>query len=134
MLSRAQPRDLPPVIYDKDTTGELDQTLIDEGVGLLNIRSVYDIDGIDTAIPEYPDALADPAQTLATDRPARFLRIVKAVSIPDDDVRDFTNSAFRSFHCNQGMREIIGYVPVEPDGSVLDESAGQCRTGDQRRR
>ena len=113
----AQPRDLPPVIFDKDTTGELDQTLVDEGVGLLNIRSVYDIDGVDTAIPDIA-ALADPAQTLAADRPARFLRIVKAVSIPDDDVFDFANSAFgRS--AAQGMREIIGYVPIEPDGSVL---------------
>jgi len=113
----AQPRDLPPVVFDKDTTGELDQTLIDEGVGLLNIRSVYDIDGVDTAVSAIP-ALADPAQTLATDRPARFLRIVKAVSIPDDDVRDFANTAFgRS--AAQGMREIIGYVPIEPDGSVL---------------
>ncbi len=113
----AQPRDLPPVIYDQDTTGELDQVLIDEGVGLLNIRSVYDIDGVDTALPSIP-VLADPAQTLAASRPARFLRIVKAVSIPDDNVRDFIPAAFgRS--AAQGMREIIGYVPIEPDGSVL---------------
>jgi len=113
----AQPRDLPPVIYDQDTTGELDPVLIDEGVGLLNIRSVYDIDGVDTALPSIT-VLADPAQTLAADRPARFLRIVKAVSIPDDDVRDFVRTAFgRS--AAQGMREIIGYVPIEPDGSVL---------------
>ncbi len=112
----AQPRGLPPVVYDKESTGELDQTLADEGVGLLNVRSVYDVDGVDTAIPDIP-ALADPAQTLISDRPARFLRIVKAVSIPDDDVRDFTNTAFgRS--AAQGMREIIGYIPIEPDGSV----------------
>ena len=45
------------------------------------------------------------------------MRIEKAVSIPDDDVRDFDGSAFgvtRAF----GMREILGYAPVEPDGSV----------------
>ncbi len=112
----AQPLDLPPVIFDQDKTGALDPTLISEGVGLLNIRSVYDIDGVDTAVPSIP-ALADPGQTLASDRPARFLRIVKAVSIPDDNVLDFANTAFgRS--TGQGMREIIGYVPVEPDGSV----------------
>ena len=55
--------------------------------------------------------------TLAAARPARFVRIEKAVSIPDDDVRDFDGSAFgvtRAF----GMREILGYAPVEPDGSV----------------
>lgn len=112
-----EPRDLPALIYDRDTTGELDQALIDEGVGLLNIRSVYDIDGVDTAVPDIA-TLADPAQTLAAARPARFLRIVKAVSIPDDDTRDFADTAFgRS--AAQGMREIIGYVPIEPDGSVI---------------
>ena len=62
--------------------------------------------------------LADPTQTPVEDRPARFLRIVKAVSIPSRDVRDFDNSAFGRSR-NQLMREIIGYVPVEPDGSVL---------------
>jgi len=110
-----QDRGQLPVIYDKDSTGELDQALVDANVGLLNIRSVYDVDGVDLGnIP----VLADPAQVTADQRPARFLRIVKAVSIPDDDVYDFDNSAFgRS--AAQGMREIIGYVPVEPDGSVV---------------
>jgi hypothetical protein len=113
----AQTRALPPVIFDKVTTGELDPNLVAEGVGLLNIRSVYDIDGVDQATPDI-SGLADPAQTTAVERPARFLRIVKAVSIPDDDVRDFANTAFgRS--AAQGMREIIGYVPIEPDGSVV---------------
>ncbi|MFQ5635030.1 MAG: hypothetical protein ACE5G3_06835 [Gammaproteobacteria bacterium] len=111
----AQDRGTPPVIHDKDTTGELDQTLVDANVGLLNIRSVYDIDGV--AAGNIP-ALADPGQTTADQRPARFLRIVKAVSIPDRDVYDFSNAAFgRS--AAQGMREIIGYVPIEPDGSVV---------------
>jgi hypothetical protein len=113
----AEKRARPTVIYDKADTGELDPGLVAEGTGLLNIRSVYDIDGVDTAIPDIP-TLADPAQTPAFLRPARFLRIVKAVSIPDDDVLDFRDSAFgRSVA--QGMREIIGYVPVEPDGSVV---------------
>jgi len=45
------------------------------------------------------------------------LRVVKAVSIPDDDVRDFDNSAFGP-NVNQLMREIVGYAPIEPDGSI----------------
>lgn len=111
----AQARAAPPVIYDKDSTGELDPRLVAAGVGLINIRSVYDVDGV--AVADIP-VLADPAQTTAGERPARFLRIVKAVAIPDDDVYDFSNTAFgRS--AAQGMREIIGYVPVEPDGSVV---------------
>ncbi|MDH3510709.1 MAG: hypothetical protein OER85_07610 [Gammaproteobacteria bacterium] len=113
----AQSRTPPPVIFDKETTGELDPNLVAEGVGVLNIRSVYDIDGMDQAVPDIP-GLADPAQTTAVERPARFLRIVKAVSLPDDEVRDFANTAFgRS--AAQGMREIIGYAPIEPDGSVV---------------
>ncbi|TDJ48650.1 MAG: hypothetical protein E2O52_00120 [Gammaproteobacteria bacterium] len=112
----AQQRTLPPVIHDQATTGALDPAHVDAGVGFINIRSIYDRDGVDQAAPDIP-ALADPAQTTADQRPGRFLRIVKAVSIPDDDVRDFANTAFgRS--AGQGMREIIGYVPVEPDGSV----------------
>ncbi len=113
----AQPRTAPPVIVDKEFTGELDPELILEGVGLLNIRSVYDINGVDTAIPDI-ETLADPAQTLASERPARFLRVIKAVSLPDRDVLDFAGTAFGRSNA-QGMKEIIGYAPIEPDGSVI---------------
>ncbi len=104
----------PPVIPDKATTGELDPDLLAEGVGLLEVRSVYDFDGVantDIAV------MADPSLTLAAARPARFLRIEKAVSIPDDEVRDFDNAAF-GVSAGQGMREILGYTMIEPDGSV----------------
>ena len=104
----------PPVIPDKANTGELDPDLLAEGVGLLSVRSVYDFDGVaSTDIA----AMADPAQTLAAARPARFLRIEKAVAIPDEDVRDFDNAAF-GVNAGQGMREILGYTMIEPDGSV----------------
>jgi hypothetical protein len=105
----------PPVIYDKEATGELDPDLLAEGVGLLRIRSVYDVDGEATADIA---ALANPAQTTADQRPARFLRLEKAVAIPDDDVRDFDLAAF-GVSTGQGMREILGYTMVEPDGSVV---------------
>jgi hypothetical protein len=39
------------------------------------------------------------------------------VSIPDDNTLDFDNSAFGRSRA-QSMREILGYVPIEPDGSV----------------
>ena len=110
---RAQPLVLSPVPTNAS------------GVGVLNIRSVYDIGGAfndrdagtpDKAIP----ALADPAQTLADARSARFLRVEKAVSIPSRDIRNFQNSAFGPQQ-NQRMREIVGYAPIEPDGSVTVE-------------
>ena len=110
------PRPLPAIIFDKQPGIELDQQWVDEGVGVLNIRSVYDIDGVDTAPPDIA-SLADPAQSLAADRPARFLRIVKAVAMPDNDTATLPFTAFgRS--SQQLMREIIGYTPIQPDGSV----------------
>ncbi len=111
----ADPRTAPPVILDGQNLFQLDATLAINDEAVLNIRSVYDIDGaaaLDIA------ATADPAQTLATDRPARFLRVVKAVSIPDSDVRDFNDTAFGD-NTDNGMREIIGYTMIEPDGSVM---------------
>ncbi len=111
----AQVRPLPPVIYDAAPSGLADPALVAEGTGLISIRSVYDVDGIARANIA---ALADPAQTTAAERPARFLRIEKAVAIPDNDVLDFDDAAF-GISRTQGMREILGYVPIEPDGSVV---------------
>ncbi|MFC4698758.1 hypothetical protein ACFO4O_01105 [Glaciecola siphonariae] len=92
------------------------QALLDEGFGVLHIQSVYDFDGTDES-PFGLEATRNPSQTPASMRPARFLRVVKSVSIPDDEVRDFDNSAFGRSN-NQLMREIVGYTPIQPDGSV----------------
>ena len=61
--------------------------------------------------------LRDPAQTTADQRPVRFLRVEKAVGLPDDEVRDFRDTAFGAAG-GLGMREILAYAPIEPDGSV----------------
>ena len=111
-----QPVTPPPVLLDRVAGLDFDAELATEGVGILDIRSVYDFDGADIA-PAGIAALADPAVTTAAERPARFLRIEKAVSLPDEDVRDFTGSAF-GVTAAFGMRELLGYVMVEPDGSV----------------
>ena len=111
----AQPRALPGVILDQVIApGSLESTLVSEGVGVLSIKSVYDFDGVDTATPSIA-AVANPNTTPAANRPARFIRIEKPVSQADRDVRDIDNSAFGVAGV---MREIIGYAPVEPDGSV----------------
>jgi hypothetical protein len=112
----ADGRSLPTIIYDKETTGELNPTLVSEQSGLLHIRSIYDMDGLDTAVPDIA-TVADPAQTLAADRQPRFLRLIKQVTIPDRDVLDFPGSAY-GITQRYGMREVIGYAPIEPDGSV----------------
>jgi len=110
----AQPRRNPQAIIDKAPGVDLDVDLFAENAGVLNIRSVYDIDGLAAVNIA---ALANPAVTMAAQRPARFLRIEKAVSIPDEDVHDFDDTAFGPIIA-LGMREIVGYVPIEPDGSV----------------
>jgi hypothetical protein len=111
----ADPKVAPPVVLDGSNDFALDATLADAGEAVLNIRSVYDFDG--TAIFDI-EAMADPVQTPAANRPARFLRIEKAVSIPDDDLVDLENTDF-GISTQQGMREIVANIMVEPDGSVI---------------
>ena len=111
----ADPRPIPPVILDSSNNFPEDPNLADEDVGVIHIRSVYDFDG--GAVVDI-DALADPSVSTAAERPARFLRIVKPVSMPDEDTLDFDDTAFGVSQA-QGMREILGYVPIEPDGSVM---------------
>jgi Hydrazine synthase alpha subunit middle domain/WD40-like Beta Propeller Repeat len=116
------PTFIPDVV---PTSGSAAGNLADNsngGLGLLVIRSVYDFDGVDMVAAEtnnaFPDiaALADPKQATADQRPARFVRIEKAVEIPDKTVRKINASAFGP--AGMGMREILAYAPVEPDGSV----------------
>ncbi len=112
----ADPRTTPPVILDSQNSFTMDPDLVAEGAAVISIRSVYDFDG--GAVAPI-DTLADPAQTTSADqRPARFLRIVKAVSLPNDDIVDLDNTAFGRIR-NLGMKEIVGYSMVEPDGSVM---------------
>lgn len=102
----------PAVRLDKVAGLDFDPDLVSESVGELHIRSVYDMDG--TATPAIA-TVRDPALTTAAQRPARFLRVIKPVSLPSDNVLDIDNSAFGA---SNFMREIIGYAPIEPDGSV----------------
>ena len=106
----------PLIRFDKTAGIDLDPTLVADKAGLLHIRSVYDLDGVDSADPDIA-TLADPAQTTAANRPARFLRLIKQVTLPDDDVLEFSGSAFGRT-AQFGMREVLGYAPIEPDGSV----------------
>ena len=109
-----EPKINPPVILDKVAGIDLDPDLVGESVGVLHIRSVYDFDGTATADIA---TLADPALTTNADRPARFARLVKAVSMPDDDLVDLDGSAFGRSQA-QLMRDVLGYTPIHPDGSL----------------
>ncbi len=117
-LVAAQPRTAPAVILDGVQSGVpgpgRNANLYAAGVGLLDIRSVYDFDGVDTAKPNIP-TVADPAKTTAAQRPARFIRIEQAVALPSRKQLKLDPAAFGA---SNFMRMIIGYAPVEPDGSV----------------
>jgi hypothetical protein len=105
----------PTYIPDLTPQNSTQQTLVNNHVGVLNISSVYDFDGVDTAKPNITTQ-ADPSQASFYTRPARFVRIQKAVEIPPKTVRKINQSAFGP--AGMGMREILGYAPVQPDGSV----------------
>lgn len=119
-LVAAQPRAPQRVILDRIPGVDFDVDLQADGVGILDIRSVYDFDGtVRNTGPGTPDiaTLANPALVTAAQRPARFLRIEKAVSIGDRDL-GFPRLDGAAFGSVGYMREILGYAPIEPDGSV----------------
>lgn len=106
-----------PFPADPSSTIDASNTaLIDAGMGIVHIRSVYDFAGTDQS-PQGIVNMADPSVVSPEQRPAGFLRVIKSVSIPDEDTLDFDNSAFGRSR-NQLMREILGYTPIQPDGSV----------------
>jgi len=126
----------PPVVFDK--SAELDSGWVTDNVGVINIRSVYDMG--DTSFdgcffgqcetsPNFSATsnsvadFSDPLNATADQRPVRFVRFITPVGIPDPDDITLTdppnlrNQAFGR-QLVLGMREIVGYAPVEPDGSV----------------
>jgi hypothetical protein len=115
---------LPPFVPDSVLTGEANvlATNTNAPLGVLEIRSVYDFDGVDEVAnetrPPVPGiaALADPKFATAAERPARFIRVEKAVEIPSDKVRKIDANDFGP--TGNGMRDILAYAPIEPDGSV----------------
>jgi hypothetical protein len=105
--------------YGNDILAGLSQT--GNEMAVLDIRSVYNLDGHASA-----DIVAqsDPASPAYTQYQARFLQIIQGVPIPDDNEQindaDFNvpDFAFGVSSANL-MRQIVGYVPIEPDGSVV---------------
>jgi hypothetical protein len=126
------------------TTSQINTT----GVGILDVQSVYDTDdkqrmgdaaliaGVDPSIPKVlsipssPAAnqcyvsrlrvadicqLKDPALTTAAQRPARFMRVTRAVPTQQGTSRAAIGET------DFEMQQILGYVPIEPDGSFKVE-------------
>ncbi|MDO6565559.1 hypothetical protein Q4561_00675 [Alteromonas sp. 1_MG-2023] len=104
-------------VSENAASGSYDYDLADQGLGRIHIRSVYDFAGED-ATPLGISSMSNPTITSAEDRPIRFVRVVKSVSIPDDDIIEVERSDFGP-NQNLLMREILGYAMVEPDGSLM---------------
>lgn len=139
-----QERPVPNVIPDKPNIAhddeEVQQRIIDgsldagslaaRGVGILNVKSVYDTDSLNImsdrvlvegetipALGDKPDLamLKDPALTMAAQRPARFVRFSKAVLSPGGMSMDIIGES------DFEMQAVVGYAQVEPDGSIRVE-------------
>ena len=109
-----QPREYPALLEDTVENS-------DEKTGILHIRSVYDYDGgfddrgSNVTLTDPQNPLQEFLQkTQPDDRNPRFLRLIKDFIRPDRDEFRIPNLA------NRGgtLVEIIGYAPIEPDGSV----------------
>ncbi len=105
-------RSLPDFIPDAVAGIDVDGSLSEQNLGLLHIRSVYDFDGEDNSGFGL-DTIKNPSLVSAEQRPVRFMRLLKQVAIPDEDI-------IRSNGNNKRlMRDILGYTEVHPDGSVM---------------
>lgn len=125
-------RPTPNIVTDK----ELDPLLVLDNLGILNVKSVYDTDSLErmgaavlasddsesipltTAPANDPRSqvadiarLKDPTRTTAAQRPARFVRVTKAVATPAGLSRETIGET--EFE----MQQLVGYAEVEPDGS-----------------
>lgn len=94
----------------------LEQELIEENVGMLHIRSIYDFDGFDLS-PNGIAAMADPLQTPPDSRPVRFVRFYEEANLPHEDDYEIDLGLVRGRN-NSPAKSIIGYAQVHPDGSV----------------
>lgn len=107
----AEPRTYPSTPAD----GPYDADLAALNQGLLIIDSVYNEDnGLVNFAPLGIAAYSQPGTTAYTNRPARFMRIIQQVPRPNNNVLPNLPGSGGIF----GLLEILGYVPVEPDGSV----------------
>ncbi|MFL0803608.1 MAG: hypothetical protein K6L81_07805 [Agarilytica sp.] len=96
---------------------EFTGALMDEQVGVINIKSIYDIDGVDASGPGIT-AMANPLITPADSRAIRFVRFLSEANLPHEDELEIDEDLIEG-RGNSPSRSIIGYSQVHPDGSVM---------------
>ncbi|HEY3731062.1 MAG TPA: hypothetical protein VGL28_07345 [Steroidobacteraceae bacterium] len=115
-----QARTLPCITTATCPVDTVPPTTLDPAFGILDIRSVYDRDGVAVGLGNNA-SLSAIATADAASRPARFVRIEKAVAFGDPDLMDGFPKFDKGIALGNSvgyMRQILGYAPVEPDGSV----------------
>ncbi len=101
-----------------------------QGMGVLGVRSIYHTDFLDimgdsvlvpglgenipksSGVPNL-QAMKDPNNASYLNRPGYFARVTRALPTPPGISRSAIGRT------NFEMQEVLGYVPVEPDGSIL---------------
>lgn len=124
------PRPKPNIIESKP----LDAELAAQNLGILNVKSVYDTDALERmgeavlapgeTIPRIAagagdtrtqvadlQRLKDPQLTSAAQRPARFVRVTRAVPVPAGLSRQTIGET------DFEPQQLLGYAEIEPDGS-----------------
>ena len=121
---------LPEKPVDPVMAAEPNGLGVGQGMGVLGVKSVYHTDfldimgdrvivpGIGESIPKIggiPDlaAMKDPNNASYLSRPGYFARVTRALPTPPGISRSAIGRT------NFEMQEVLGYVPVEPDGSIL---------------
>ncbi len=113
----AQPRTLPAVILDQVIALGQHRLLArsSEGVGVLSIKSVYDFDGTDTATPNIA-TVRNPTRH-AGGQPPGALHPYRKGGLAGR-IGTCATSTTRRSASPASCSEILGYAPIEPDGSV----------------
>jgi len=124
LIARAKPNGINDKVLDSSLAAK------NNGTGILNVKSVYDTDRrgrmgsavlmSGESIPQTNGvadiaAMKNPSNSNYKTRPARFIRISKAVPTPSGMGQDDMGETMFE------MQQIVGYAEVEPDGSFKIE-------------
>lgn len=103
------------VAQDRTTPRQiLDTANLSVDTGILHVRSIYDLHGnFDSTYAPTFSNLTQVTSSTAEQRLARFVRIYKHAYMPQNVDNDVIGVS-----TNRLMREIIGYAPIDADGSV----------------
>ncbi|MDX1810877.1 MAG: hypothetical protein R3240_02950 [Gammaproteobacteria bacterium] len=102
-------------VYDTDHFGRMGQGVLSETEKVVTpIPQVAPLDSTQDVRELVADiaTIKDPLLTTADQRPARFIRVSKSVPVPPGFPQQLLGET--SFE----QQKIIGYAPIEPDGSV----------------